>query len=84
MPLATTPGDAASAIPPSKEDSGQAASRTPSWLSHLSVGNIGAGYVWVLIIAIFALWSPSLFLQGYTLRAITSKIVIPISRISSS
>jgi ribose transport system ATP-binding protein len=76
MTLATTPGDAASAIPPSKEDSGQAASRTPSWLSHLSVGNIGAVYVWVLIIAIFALWSPSLFLQGYTLRAITSNYAV--------
>ncbi len=72
----TTPGVATSATPPDPEGVRPVQSRSASWLSHLSVGNVGAVYVWALIIAIFALWSPSLFLQGYTLRAIASNYAV--------
>jgi ribose transport system ATP-binding protein len=48
-----------------------ATSRT--WRQQLSVGTIGAVYVWVLIIAIFSVWSPGAFDQGYTLRAVVNE-----------
>jgi|GEM_PF-17799 len=75
MALDTSSG-VVSATPPAPGGPESLRHRSRSWLSQLSVGNIGAIYVWVLIIGIFALWSPSLFLQGYTLRAIASNYAV--------
>ena len=52
--------------PVSAEGSPQAAkapapSRRPAWATKLSVGNIGAVYVLLLIIIIFSAWAPSTF-----------------------
>jgi len=42
----------------------------------LSFGNIGAVYVWALIIIVFAIAIPSKFIEGYTLRAVVNSYSI--------
>jgi ribose transport system ATP-binding protein len=61
----------AEASPPSN-DGATIDAGTHAWRRNLSIGNIGAVYVWIAIIAIFAIWSPSQFVQGYTLRAVVN------------
>ena len=47
------------------------------WRRNLSFGYIGVIYIWAIIIVIFALWSPSQFLLGTTLRQIINQGSIP-------
>lgn len=51
-------------------------SRSRSWRQQLSFGNIGAVYVWAVIIAVFAIAIPHQFLEGYTLRAVVNNYSI--------
>lgn len=58
------------------------ATRTPApgtprrVLSMLSLGNIAAVYVWLVLIVIFAVWSPDLFLTGTTMKRILDESAI--------
>jgi ribose transport system permease protein len=51
-------------------------SNSRTWRQRLSFGNVGAIYVWVVIIAIFAIAIPGHFLTGYTLRAVVNNYTI--------
>jgi ribose transport system permease protein len=51
-------------------------SRSRTWRQELSFGNIGAVYVWAVIIVIFAISIPDHFLTGYTLRAVVNEYSI--------
>ena len=43
---------------------------TSQWRRALSFGNIGAVYVWLLIILVFAIWVPNTFLTQTTFNQI--------------
>jgi ribose transport system permease protein len=51
-------------------------SATRTWRQKLSFGNIGATYVWILIIVIFAVAVPEHFLTGFTPRNIVNNYTI--------
>jgi ribose transport system permease protein len=46
------------------------------WLRQLSFGNIGAVYVWALIIIVFSIWVPDLFPRRLTIEAIADNFSI--------
>ncbi len=50
--------------------------RLPGWLGGLSFRNIGAVYVWVLLIVIFAIWQPTLFPTSQTAKSIVNQYAI--------
>jgi ribose transport system permease protein len=45
-------------------------------LSALSPANIAAIYVWIVLIVVFAVWSPSLFLTGVTVKRVLNESAI--------
>ena len=47
-----------------------------TWRQKLSFGNIGAVYVWIIIIIVFSIVVPEHFLTAYTLRAIVNNYTI--------
>ena len=51
-------------------------SATRTWRQKLSFGNIGAVYVWIIIIIVFSIAVPEHFLTGFTLRAIVNNYTI--------
>lgn len=51
-------------------------STTRTWRQKLSFGNIGAVYVWILIIVIFSIVVPEHFLTGFTPRNIVNNYTI--------
>ncbi|HVX31734.1 MAG TPA: ABC transporter permease [Solirubrobacterales bacterium] len=54
-----------------------APSRRPhSWLGNLSYRNIGAVYVWLLLIVIFTIWKPSLFPTDQTAKSVVNQYAI--------
>jgi ribose transport system permease protein len=48
----------------------------PSWLGSLSYRNIGAVYVWLLLILIFTVWKPSLFPTSQTAKSVVNQYAI--------
>jgi ribose transport system permease protein len=48
----------------------------PSWLGSLSYRNIGAVYVWLVLILIFTVWKPSLFPTGQTAKSVVNQYAI--------
>ena len=61
---------------PSAESPAVGLAPTASWRRRLSVGTIGAVYVWILIVVVFSVWNSAQFDQGYTLRAIVNEYSI--------
>jgi ribose transport system permease protein len=55
---------------PSAPRAGQREPRARRFLSGLSFSNIGAVYVWIVIVAIFWIWVPSTFPTGGTVKAV--------------
>ena len=49
---------------------------TPSWLGSLSYRNIGAVYVWILLILIFTVWKPHLFPTAQTAKSVVNQYAI--------
>lgn len=58
---------------PSQTASGR---RLHSWLGSLSYRNIGAVYVWGLLILIFTVWKPSLFPTSQTAKSVVNQYAI--------
>jgi ribose transport system permease protein len=48
----------------------------PSWLGSLSYRNIGAVYVWGVLIIIFSVWKPSLFPTSQTAKTVVNQYAI--------
>jgi ribose transport system permease protein len=53
-----------------------AGSQRPGWRSMLSPANIGAVYVWILVIVVFLIWSPDLFATHRTVTNIVNNQAI--------
>lgn len=50
--------------------------RLQGWLGSLSYRNIGAVYVWLLLIVIFTIWKPSLFPTDQTAKSVVNQYAI--------
>lgn len=50
--------------------------RLQSWLGALSYRNIGAVYVWILLILVFTVWKPSLFPTAQTAKTVVNQYAI--------
>ncbi|WP_051267015.1 ABC transporter permease [Nakamurella lactea] len=76
----TDGGHRPAAQPPTEPTTRNAAASTSAgtskWLAILSVRNIAAIYVWLLLILIFAIWKPDLFLTDITARRILNEYAI--------
>lgn len=62
----------AQAAPPSAERSDRAA----RWSAALSFRNIGAAYVWLFLVVVFAIWIPDLFLTDRTAKSVLNQYAI--------
>jgi len=62
----------AQAAPPSAERSERAA----RWSAALSFRNIGAAYVWLFLVVVFAIWIPDLFLTDRTAKSVLNQYAI--------
>lgn len=62
----------AQAAPPSAERSDRAA----RWFAALSFRNIGAAYVWLFLVVVFAIWIPDLFLTDRTAKSVLNQYAI--------
>ena len=52
------------------------AERLPRWVGALSFRNIGAVYVWIVLILIFTVWKPSLFPTSQTAKTVVNQYAI--------
>lgn len=72
------------AVPPSVEDTGAgsdelaAPARVPRtrWVRYLSFRNIGAVYVWALIVVVFSFWAPDTFPTWQTVQSVLNQSAI--------
>jgi ribose transport system permease protein len=67
------------AVSASAEAEGPSATTTPPklrWTRHLSFQNIGAIYVWALIIIVFSLWAPDNFPTWQTVQSVLNQNAI--------
>lgn len=58
------------------QPTGNEGERLPRWLGSLSYRNIGAVYVWILLIIIFTIWVPDLFPTDQTAKSVLNQYAI--------
>ncbi|MGE0065845.1 MAG: ABC transporter permease [Solirubrobacterales bacterium] len=75
----TTTADANTAGGPTNSDPGPNPAAKPAgrgWRHHLSFRNIGAVYVWLLIIVVFSFWAPDTFPEWATAKTVLNQNAI--------
>lgn len=58
------------------QPSGSERERLPRWLGSLSYRNIGAVYVWLVLIVVFTIWVPDLFPTDQTAKSVLNQYAI--------